>query len=255
MIKYLAGLVALVGWLGAAAGIHAEVLFVADEFPAMETLAAQLRQSEHLNSRVVRQDQMPAPLGQFSAVVVYIHKALTVSAEQAFMDYALGGGKLVLLHHSISSGKRTNDQWFAFLGVDLALGDVSRGGYKWIEPATLDLVNLNPGHFIMTNGVNYPLQLPFAPSGATKAGDQLPGFTLPDSEVYLNHVHTGPHTLLMGLRYHDPKSGVDYHQPTAGWVKSAGRGTVVYLMPGHRREDFENPAYSRIVRNAILFQP
>ena len=39
------------------------------------------------------------------------------------------------------------------------------------------------------------------------------------------------------------------------WLKPAGRGWVIYLMPGHRWSDFENGAYGRIVLNAIIFKP
>ena len=233
----------------------ADVLIVADEFPAMEVLRNQLREDERLTSQLVRQDQLPQKLDAYSAVVVYIHKALGSPAEKAFIHYAEGGGKLVVLHHSISSGKRTNDQWFQFLGVALPTGEFSQGGYQWIEPATLDILNLNPDHFITTNGVHYPKQIRFRAAALSTGWTNLPAFTLPDSEVYLNHQHKSPHTLLLGLNYRDPKTGLDYQQTTAGWIKPAGRGWVIYLMAGHRREDFEDPAYSRIVRNAVIFQP
>ena len=83
----------------------------------------------------------------------------------------------------------------------------------------------------------------------------LPGVTLHETEVYLNHVHTGPHTLLMGLKFTDPKSGTVYMQETSGWIKPAGKGCVIYLMPGHTKHDFETATYGRIVLNAIIFKP
>jgi hypothetical protein len=160
-----------------------------------------------------------------------------------------------VLHHSISSGKRKNQHWFKFLGVELPQGDVKDGGYKWIEGITWQLVALNTNHFIMTNKVVYPEMIPFSSSNLTSLPQSLPGFTLPESEVYLNHVHTGPHTLLMGLKYTDAKSGVTYMQDHSGWIKPARKGWVVYLMPGHTKHDFENPAYGRIVINAVIYQP
>ena len=36
-----------------------------------------------------------------------------------------------------------------------------------------------------------------------------------------------------------------------GWLRPAGKGWVIYLMPGHTVHDFENPIYGRIVLNAI----
>src|SRR5690349_20965650 len=86
---------------------RADVLIVADEFPAMQVVAEQLKSVEHRKSQVIAQGHLPA-LEPFEAVVVYIHKGLDAAAEHAFIGYARGGGRLVLLHHSISSGKRQN---------------------------------------------------------------------------------------------------------------------------------------------------
>jgi len=234
--------------------VHGEVLMVADEFPAMESLAAGLRSEEHIESKIISQTNLPRDLHVFSAVVVYIHGALSESAEAAFIDYATTGGKLVLLHHSISSAKKKNAHWFRFLGVELPGAELAKGGYKWIEGVTFELVNLNKNHFIMTNQVAYPEQFAYATSDST-ANDRLPGFRLQHTEVYLNHVHTEPRTLLMGLKYEDEKTGRTWMQDRAGWIKTAGKGQVIYLMPGHARQDFEDPAYRRIVLNALIYKP
>src|ERR1041385_3962494 len=81
---------------------RAEVLIVADEFPAMGVLAEHLKAEEGVTARLVDQAHLAQTLGSFSAVVVYIHKELRESAEHAFINYAKEGGRLVLLHHSIS---------------------------------------------------------------------------------------------------------------------------------------------------------
>jgi len=232
-------------WLSAFPLAAAEVLIVADEFPAMEILAGRLKQDEAISSKIVKQDEMPAELGKYSAVVVYVHKKLADAPAKAMVDYTNAGGKLVALHHSISSGKRENKHWLPFLGVDLPKGDVDQGGYKWIEGVTLQLVNLAPDHFITTHKVSYD----------TRDEKQRPGFTLEDSEVYLNHTFTGPRTTLLGLKYTDAKSGKTWMQDRAGWLKPSGKGLIVYLMPGHRAEEFQHPAYSRIVMNAVIFKP
>ena len=242
----------LLCWSAAARG---EVLIVADEFPAMEVLAHALKDQEGIDSRTVRQAEMPASLGAFSAVIVYIHMNLDETAEQAFIAYAHQGGKLVVLHHSISSGKRANREWFPFLGVRLPEGDVAQGGYQWIEGVSWRVVNRAPTHFITTNKVKYEDQTSYAPQGAADGEKPLPSFTLPDAEVYLNHVWTGPRTLLLGLKYADQKSGKTYAQDTAGWYKRAGKGWVFYFMPGHSARDFQHPAFVRIVLNTIIFTP
>jgi hypothetical protein len=245
LIRVLATLVLL-----GVSSLSADVLIVADEFPAMEVVAKKLKNDEKISSQIISQKELPSDLGKFEAVIVYIHGALAPQPEKAFIEYTKGGGKLVALHHSISSGKRKNADWFPFLGVSLPEGDVTNGGYKWIEGVTWDLVNLNTNHFIMTNRVQYPTRIAYAPNKP-----ELPGFTLHHSEVYLNHVHVEPRTLLMGLKFTDPKSGLSYSQERAGWLKSAGKGWIVYLMPGHTVKDFEDPAYGQIVVNAVIYKP
>jgi trehalose utilization protein len=231
-----------------------EVLIVADEFPAMEVVAAKLKSDSGIASRIIKQSEMPTDLTKFESVIVYIHGALSEPAENAFIDYATSGGRLVLLHHSISSGKRKNAHWFSFLGVSLPEGSVTNGGYKWIEGVSFSLVNLNPHHFIMTNHVNWPEQIAWS-TNSVGVRTNLPGFTLHETEVYLNHAHTEPRTLLMGLKFDDPTTHRTYMQSTAGWVKNAGKGWVVYLMPGHTKHDFETAQYGQIVANAITWRP
>lgn len=227
----------------------AEVLFIADEFPAMEVLAKRLKAEDGKSAKLVAQSDLPKPLASFEAVVVYIHGKLAEAVEHACIDYANAGGRLVLLHHSISSGKRQNRDWFAFLGVELPQGDAASGGYKWIEDVTVDWVNLATNHYMMTNRVTYSISTPYADRPRDEAALR-PAITLSGTEVYLNHVLKGPRTPLMGLKYKS-QSGSTWIQDTAGWLRPARKGWVVYLMPGHTPRDFEDPAYGRIVLNAI----
>jgi len=233
-----------------------EVLIVADEFPAMEHVAAKLKAQENVASRIVWQTNLPPDLSRFSAVVVYIHGRLNEPAETAFITYAQAGGKLVVLHHSISSGKRKNKQWFSFLGITLPEADVNAGGYKWIEGITQQIVNLAPEHFITTHNISYPEQVPFKAAGETNEQTH-PGFTLKQSEVYLNHVLTKDksRTVLLGLKYSDRDSGKTYMQSHAGWVKASGKGWIVYLQPGHDLHDLTHPTFERILLNAVVWKP
>jgi hypothetical protein len=234
-------------------GAFGDVLIVADEFPAMEVLAKRLRTDGKTPVTIVDQQGMPTPLAAYTAVVVYIHRDLAAAAERAFIEYAEGGGRLVLLHHSISSGKRRNRDWFTFLGVDLPPGDPAQGGYKWIEGVTADWFRAANGHYVMTNQVSYPGTVLSSTAGGN-SGRTLPAFTLHDTEVYLNHVLKGGHTVLMGLKYTDA-AGKTWVQETAGWYRGSGKGVVCYLMPGHSPKDFEDPTYAQIVVNAVLAQP
>lgn len=233
-----------------------ELLIVADEFPAMEHVAAQLKAQENLTSRIVWQTNLPPDLSQFSAVLVYIHGRLNEPAEMAFIAYVQAGGKLVVLHHSVSSGKRKNRQWFSFLGVALPEADVSAGGYKWIEGIRQQIVNLARSHFITTHKLNYPEQVEFKAVGET-AERTLPGFTLKESEVYLNHelAEDRTRTRLLGFKYRDKTTGKTYMQSHAGWVKPSGKGWIVYLQPGHDLHDLTNSTFERIVLNAVIWKP
>lgn len=225
-----------------------DVLIVADEFPAMEVLAARLKTGAGVASTIVKQTELPTELSRYSALIVYIHGRIGEPVEKAFIDYANAGGKLILVHHSISTGKRANRYWFPFLGVTLPLGELSAGGYKYFEEIEMEIVNLAPKHFITTNQVTYDAKVAYKEQ-------ELPAFELKDTEVYLNQVSTGEKTILLGFKFREPKSGVTYMQDTAGWYKKAGRGLVMYFMPGHSVREFQSPAYAQILVNAVAFQP
>jgi hypothetical protein len=238
-MKLLVPAVALIGILPACG---ADALIVCDEVPAMQVLARQLEQRVRVSSEITSQDRLPPSLSGYKAVIVYIHKDIAEGPEKAFIDYAKGGGKLVLLHHSISSGKRKNKDWLPFLGVELPTQPFDAGGYKYFDPASFEIVNRAPDSPITTRGVDYPTHQP----------DR---FELHDTEIYLNHVLTGERTILLGLQYLEPKSGKLYSQDSMGWYKPTEKGEVYYFMAGHRAEDFENPAYAQIICNAVAAKP
>jgi len=202
----------LAALLSATGAFAANTLIVADEFPAMEGLA------KHLSgpTRVIAQDAMPKDLASFSCVVVYIHQSITPEAEHAFIRYTDAGGRLVLLHHSISSGKRKNQDWLPWLGIELPDKPYEQGGYKWIEGTDFEFFN--------------------------KRGETI---EFRDSEVYLNHVFKTPRTLIWSLRY----KGME--QPTGAWYKKSGKGEVFYFMAGHNASDFDIPRFQKDVVAAI----
>jgi hypothetical protein len=117
-------------------------------------------------------------------------------------------------------------------------------------------VNLSPDHFITTHQLKYPEQVAFKAAGDTQERI-LPGFTLSESEVYLNHVLADDRsrTLLLGLKYPDKTSGKTYMQSHAGWLKPSGKGWIVYLQPGHDLHDLKNSSFERIVLNAVIWKP
>lgn len=233
--------------MGSAAFAAGPALVVADEIPAMQVLAAKLKAAEGIETRIVTQDKMPADLSAYPILFVYIHKDIAEATENAAIAYANAGGRLILLHHSISSGKRKNKEWLPFLGVKLPEGNVDEGGYKWIDPVDLEIANIAPKHFITTHNVRYDAKVEYK-------GEKRPGFALKNTEVYLNHVFEGPRTILLGLKYTDPKAEKVWTQDTAGWYRPAGKGWVFYFMAGHNAAEFEQPAYAQIVTNAAVFK-
>lgn len=247
-------LLALVMGLDSAAAASGQVLIVADEIPAMEVLAKALKDQEGINSTIVEQTQMPASLTGYQAVIVYIHKDLLAGPEKAFIDYTRNGGKLLVLHHSISSAKRANEHWFKFLELDLLRKDVNEGGYKWQGEVEMQVVNLAPRHFITTHQIRYDQKFPYKREGAGKQ-KSLPGFALPDTEVYLNHVYHTPRTILMGFSYTDKTTGKVWMQDRSAWCMPAGKGWLFYAQPGHTAQDFAHPVYARILANAVIYQP
>ena len=221
------------------------ILIVSDGAPT-RILAVQLK-GQGIESETVTDDTMPAKLSAYPAVLLFLHKVLKAETVKASIDYANAGGKLIVLHHSISSQKRQNPDWLKFLGISLPEGDVAQGGYKYYEGITLTIVNLGPKEWITTHGVHWDAR-------AEYKGEDRDSFDLPDTEVYLNHVLDGPHTMLLGLKFHDQKSGKTYEQDSAGWYKKAGKGWVMYFMAGHTGREFENPAYAQILTNAVNFK-
>lgn len=225
------------------------VLIIADEIPAMQRLAAYWQAEARARSTIVTQKELPASLSGFDAVAVYIHRSIDAATETAALAYARSGGRLILIHHSISSGKRKNAEWLPTLGVTLPLGELTSGGYAYREDISMGIVNLAPGHPVTSTGVAYSSE------AAWRDGARLPSFHLDDTEVYLNHVYAGPRTPLLGFVYKDPKSGQTFMQDSAGWMRPLDKGLVFYFMPGHSARDFENPTYARILANALLYAP
>ncbi|MDR6562300.1 MULTISPECIES: ThuA domain-containing protein [unclassified Arcicella] len=230
-----------------------DVLIVADEIPAMEVLAKFLKNEEGLNSKIIVQSELPNSITAFKAVIVYIHKDLAVIPEKAFIDYALNGGKLILLHHSISSAKRKNELWFPFMGIDLPKKEASLEAYKYLGNVDIDVVNLAPKHFITTHKINYSQKIPYTKEGKKK-GKQIDGFSLKNTEAYINHTFLSPRTILMGFKIND-ETGKTLMQNRSAWCMNVGKGWLFYSQPGHTISDFENPTYSRIIANALIFNP
>ncbi len=229
-----------------------DVLIVADEIPAMEILADAFKKQENITCKIVTQFEMPPSLTDFKAVIVYIHKDMDSLAEKAFINYAKNGGKLICLHHSISSMKRKNEQWFPFLGINLPKKEVNEGGYKYIGGVKMSVVNLAPKHFITTHKIKYDTTIVYKKEAKTKE-KRVAGFVLDSTEAFVNHVLLSPRTILLGFKITDVQGKI-WMQDRSAWCMRVDKGWIFYSQPGHAVSDFENPLYARIVINAVLYK-
>jgi hypothetical protein len=239
-----------------------KILIIQDELAQMEVLSSFLiEKQDNLEIDVVDQDHLPGKLSKYDAIILYIHLKLFESTENEVINYTKNGGRLILLHHSISSGKANNINFFPFLGIQLDGTENSSDpelpgeDYAWIEGVTFTLVNLNPDHYITSHNVEWGEFIPYTPSDIQPPNSEYPSISLPDSEVYINHKFTDgdEKIILMGLKFYDLRNDQLFMQDRASWYKKADNGDIFYFMPGHSSLEFENPDFSNMILNAINY--
>lgn len=230
-----------------------KIIIVQDEMPQMEVLAKFLRENGKLSVTITDQSSFPEELSVYDAVIVFIHGDLRESTEKSIIRYTKNGGKLICLHHSISSKKALNKFYFDFLGIQLDKGPMEKGGYKW-KQSGWTLVNLNPKHFITKTDIKWDEKINYTPSDFPSSEKGYPCISLKqDSEVFINHKFTDGREkiVLCGIVYYDKESDKTYMQDRGAWIKKQGKGTIIYFMPGHAASDYENKNISQIILNAI----
>jgi hypothetical protein len=237
------------------------VLVVMDERPQMEAIAQFLKTKGGIESVIVDQTHLPQDWSGFRAVLGYIHGKLAEATEIKFIEYTKKGGRLVLLHHSISSGKARNRHFFDFLGIELTEPDkarepsVSGGHYAWRDPIDQVIVNLHPAHYITSHEIQWPERERYLSSDLPSSERDWPALTLRNSEVYVNHKFTDGRakTVLLGFKWTDDRNGQQYLQDRTGWYRRQDAGWVVYLQPGHSTEELRIPTVSQMILNAITW--
>lgn len=232
------------------------VLIVADEWEPMEALSDLLRTGGDYNVRRVDQSGPDLDLRQFGAVFVYVHTVLQAHIEDALIDYALDGGRLVMLHHTIASAKVANPKWLRFTGIHIAPRDDP--GHPWrVVRGTHTVVNLQPGHYITSHSVPYDRTVVYRPSDVPSVPGAYPALDLHDTEVFLNQHFTDGRekTVLLGFQVTDPQTGNVITQDRSGWYKSVGKGWLFYLQPGHAASDFRHSGFGQIILNCLDWEP
>ena len=237
-------------------GEQARLLVVTDEWKPMEALAEFLRGEGQYSVECVAQSGPDPDLGQFEAVFVYVHSIMEAHVEEALIDYVLDGGRLIVFHHTIASAKVANPDWLRFVGIHIAPRDDPH--YPWlVVQGTHTLVNLAPGHYITTHGVDYDRMIEYRSSDAPSVSSAYPALDLPETEVFLNqHFADGrAKTVLFGFRVTHPETGKVIMQDRSGWYKPAGKGWLFYLQPGHAASDFRHRAFGQIILNCLHWKP
>lgn len=232
------------------------VLIIQDERPQMDVLAKFLTEKGKLPVTIVDQQSLPKQLSVYKAVIVFIHRELHEQTERAIINYTKAGGRLICLHHSISSRKAENKFYFDFLGMQLNKGPMENGGYAW-KVSSWTLVNLNTKHYITNHNIEWKDQVTYSSSDQPAVEKSYPCIELKDdSEVFVNHRFTDGRekTVLCGLIYADKATGKTYMQDRGVWIKSRDKGTIVYLMPGHCASDYQNENIARMALNAVNWQ-
>jgi type 1 glutamine amidotransferase len=231
------------------------VLIVSDEDEQMQTLQQSLSGIGEYTFYAVGQETCPHDLAEFDAVIMFVHSPLLAVVESALIHYAIEGGRLVILHHGIAYAKLKNPDWLDFLGVHINAREATSFPWRVVSHITPTIVNLRPGHFITTNGIEYRSQSSYLSSDSPSVAVELPAFELVDTEVFMNlHFTDGrAKTVLLGSKFQDPETGESCTQDRAGWIKSTGKGVAIYLQPGHSVADYKDDTYSRIIHNAIVW--
>jgi len=233
------------------------LLIVADEPKPMQVLAEFLKSEGGCASTIVDPKDLPPDFGGYEAVFMYIHGQMRPATERALVDYARGGGRLVLLHHAVASARLKNPEFLRLVGIHIPPRDDPQRPWRVIEGIPYAFVNLNPRHYITTHKVQYDRTVEYHSSDAPSVAGQFPALELAGTEVFLNQHFTDGRekTVLAGFRVVDPKTGAVIMQDRAAWYKPAGKGWVFYFQPGHRAEDFQNRNYAQMIMNALAWKP
>ncbi|MHC4444124.1 MAG: ThuA domain-containing protein [Planctomycetota bacterium] len=234
------------------------VLIIQDERPQIDVLAGFLEDRGGLSCEIVDQKHIPADLSAYEAVIVFIHYRLTRHTERVTLDYCRQGGRWIGLHHTISRVRRSqNKPLMDCLGLALPEGSIEAGGYIWRHDADWYLVNVNPGHYITSNGISWPDEVRYRSSDSPSLEGAFPAVRLIDSEVYLNHTFTDGRakTILCGIKYADRQTATTLMQDRGAWLKPHGAGYLIYMQPGHAVSDYEHPCIAQMILNAITWDP
>lgn len=233
------------------------VWVVADEFDQMKALAEYLDKFGGIKLQLFEQKNFPSVIpSRIHGVIEFVHLKLNDNVAQTIIDYTLKGGKTIVLHHGISSGKKETKGWYEFLGVNLDQSKDAKFPYHYFHETDFCFVNLNPLHYITSNKVNYPLLVKYRSSDIPSEEKEYPALEFKNSEVFVNHAFTDGRekTVLFGFKCKDPNTGEIIMQDRSGWYKPKGKGWIFYFHPGHITEDYRNSDFCQIILNCFTWK-
>jgi murein DD-endopeptidase MepM/ murein hydrolase activator NlpD len=246
------------------------LILLVDKAEELPRLSARLEQEGYDLTRVPQTEwaqgktvaSLVDELKQYDTALVYIHHVMKENVEQALIEYAEGGGRLLVLHHAIASSKMKNPDWLDFLGIALYPRDHAE--YPWHVSGAIPhtMVNLAPEHYITTHDVDYERTVSYRSPDREDLRGELPAFDLENTEIFHHQRFTDGNekVILFGyLMEETPEDSKKKNMPsmedTSGWYKETGKGLVFYLQPGHATSDFLNPNFSQIILNCLRWRP
>lgn len=230
-------------------------MIIADEWEQMVPLQACL-QSNGYSLTSVEDVAVPEDLSRYHAVFMYVHKAVEQAAVDAMIRYTNSGGRLIVLHHGIASGKLKNPDWLDFVGIHIEPKDAPGNPWTLMVDVTHHFVNLNPHHYITCNDVTYPEMIEYTSADAPSKKRECAGITFEHTEFFKNQhfADAREKTVLFGTKC-ETAEGEIVVQDRGGWVKPSGGGWICYFQPGHLPADFEQAAYQQILLNCLTWEP
>ncbi|MBD3351460.1 MAG: hypothetical protein GF364_08230 [Candidatus Lokiarchaeota archaeon] len=205
-------------------------------------------------------------------IITYNKNLIRTKNINAIKEYCDKGGKLIALHHNVSSMMMRQPEWLEMMKVKIEKGEKAEYPWSVIEGGDLYLTNLAPDSIITTNEIKYKdsvpaINLPIEPNKVVTTHELLtkdqkqeyhsrekePAILFNKSEYFINHVllPEPERTLLFALYFIDEASGREFISNNGGWKMPFGQGTIYYLMPGHSVHDY-NDTYCKIIRNCIM---
>lgn len=164
---------------------------------------------EHIRSM----EKLPESLGDFSALVIYLHHQKISEKALATLDAFVSNGGGILGVHTATAAYKMHAHYFEILGGRFT----GHGPVAPFDVRTMESSDLFDG---------------------------ISAFTIKD-ELYIHELQPGitPHFTAMHEGQEIP----------VVWTYQYGKGRVCYTVPGHRTETMQNESYQKILQRGLVW--